>query len=100
MRAQGFRADIGKTIFERTRIDGFAFDVEVFLIAEQDRLSLTEVPVEVTNRSVSSVRIVGDTLALLVDLFRIRRWAGSGAYRPNAVQSAVLTAGPGEETSR
>ncbi|MCP5034823.1 MAG: glycosyltransferase [Actinomycetia bacterium] len=90
---KGFRGDIAKTIFARSRIDGFAFDVEIFLIAEQDRLSLTEIPVAVTNRSGSSVRIVGDTIGLLVDLFRIRRWAGGGRYRPSSAQAAVLAAG-------
>ncbi|MGF1599345.1 MAG: glycosyltransferase [Acidimicrobiales bacterium] len=87
---KGFRGDIGRTVFERTRIDGFAFDVELFLIAEQDGLSLTEIPVEVTNRHGSSVRLVGDTIGLLVDLIRIRRWAGKGVYRPTAEQAAVL----------
>jgi putative flippase GtrA len=88
---KGFRGDIARTIFQRTRVDGFAFDVEIFLIAEQDRLSLTEIPVSVTNRAGSSVRIVGDTIGLLVDLVRIRRWAGSGAYLPDDTQLAVLT---------
>jgi putative flippase GtrA len=89
---KGFRGDIARTIFERTSIDGFAFDVEIFLIAEQDQLSLTEIPVAVTNRSVSSVRIVGHTAELLRDLFRIRRWAGAGRYRPTPAQLAVLQA--------
>jgi len=88
---KGFRSDIGRAIFERTTIDGFAFDVEVFLIAEQDRYSLTEVPVRVENRQGSSVRLVRDSLKLLGDLFRIRRAAGKGAYRPNDVQSALAS---------
>ncbi len=86
---KGFRNDIGKAIFERTTIDGFAFDVEVFLIAEQDRYSLTEVPVRVENRQGSSVRLVRDTARLLRDLVRIRRAAGKGAYRPNQAQKAL-----------
>lgn len=88
---KGFRSDVAQAIFERTRIDGFAFDVEVFLIAEQDHLSLTEIPVAVTNRAGSSVRIVGHTLELVIDLFRIRRWAGEGRYRPSLAQAAVLS---------
>lgn len=91
---KGFRADIAKTIFERTRIPGFAFDVEIFLIAEQDRLSLTEIPVSVTNRPGSSVRIVGDTIRLLFDLFRIRRWAGAGRYQPLEQHREILAARP------
>ncbi len=86
---KGFRNDIGKAIFERTTINGFAFDVEVFLIAEQDRYSLTEVPVSVENRQGSSVRLVRDSLRLLRDLLRIRRAAGTGAYRPNSAQSLL-----------
>ncbi len=87
---KGFRGDIGKAIFERTTIDGFAFDVEIYLLAEQDQLSLLEVPVSVENRAVSSVRIVADTAKLVRDLVRVRRMAGWGRYRPNPSQQAVL----------
>ena len=89
---KGFQADVARVVFERTRIDGFAFDVELFLIAEQDHLSLLEIPVSVENRAGSSVSIVGDSVALLVDLFRIRRWAGQGVYDPSPAQRAVLDA--------
>lgn len=88
---KGFRNDIGKAIFERTTINGFAFDVEVFLIAEQDRYSLKEVPVSVENRQGSSVQLVRDSLRLLRDLLRIRRAAGKGAYRPNSLQSLLAS---------
>ena len=88
---KAFRGEVAESIFARTRLDGFAFDVEVFLIAEQDRLSLAEVPVRVENREGSSVRIVADTAALVADLFRIRRWAGEGWYRhPEARVGAEL----------
>jgi putative flippase GtrA len=89
---KGFRSDVGKVIFERTMITGFAFDVEIFLIAEQDRLSLTEIPVSITNRSGSSVQVIGDTVDLLRALFRIRRWAGAGRYVPTAEQAAIIQA--------
>ncbi len=89
---KGFRSDIGRLLFERTKIDGFAFDVELFLMAEQDHLSLRELPVSVQNRAASSVSVIGDGLSLLADLFRIRRWAGAGHYRPNPDQRAVLEA--------
>lgn len=89
---KGFRGDIATALFQRTRIDGFAFDVELFIMAEQDQLSLLEIPVTVTNRPGSSVSLIGDTAALVKDLFRIRRWAGEGRYRPNAEQRAVLNA--------
>ncbi len=92
---KGFRSDIGRAVFERTTIDGFAFDVELFLIAEQDQLSIREVPVLVSNRQGSSVRIVADTALLLRDLIRIRRMAGWGRYRPSPSQEEVLASGRG-----
>jgi dolichyl-phosphate beta-glucosyltransferase len=87
---KGFRGDIGRVIFERCRIDGFAFDVELFLIAEQDRLSLTEIPVSVQNRQGSAVRLIRDTIALFADLVKVRRAAGWGWYAPNPAQREVL----------
>lgn len=87
---KGFRGDVGRTVFERTVINGFAFDVELFLMAEQDRLSVLEVPVSVENRSDSSVQLVADTIRFLRDLVRIRRRAGNGGYRPSYHQSLIL----------
>jgi dolichyl-phosphate beta-glucosyltransferase len=89
---KGFRSDVARSMFARTRIDGFAFDVELFLIAEQDRLSVLEVPVQVQNRASSSVRLVRDTSRLVADLLRIRRWAGRGYYRTDRPGSDQLPA--------
>ena len=81
---KGFRSDIGKSIAQRLRIDGFGFDVEIFLMAEQDDMSLKEVPVFLKNREGSSVSLFADTYKLLQDLVRVRRWAGKGFYLPEA----------------
>ncbi|MDP8986933.1 MAG: glycosyltransferase, partial [Actinomycetota bacterium] len=42
---KAFRSDVARQLFSRTRLDGFAFDVEVFHLVERYRMSLTEVPV-------------------------------------------------------
>ena len=77
---KAFRSDIGRLIFSHSKVDGFAFDVEVFFLVEQYHLSLTEVPVRVENSSRSTVRVVRDAALLVRDLFRIRSWAHNGAY--------------------
>lgn len=77
---KAFRAEAGRFIFERSKIDGFAFDVELFVIAERNGLTLAEVPVTVVNTTRSTVRVVRDALRLVRDLFRIRRWLRRGAY--------------------
>jgi dolichyl-phosphate beta-glucosyltransferase len=77
---KAFRSDAARLIFARTRVDGFAFDVELFHLIERYHLSLTEVPVTVANSSGSSVHVVRDALRLVRDLFRVRQWAAEGRY--------------------
>jgi dolichyl-phosphate beta-glucosyltransferase len=77
---KGFSRDAAQRIFGHTRIDGFAFDIEVFHLVERYGLQIVEVPVTVTNSTRSSVHVVRDGLRLLGDLVRIRRYAHSGAY--------------------
>ena len=77
---KAFRAAAAHEIFSRARIDGFAFDVEVFAIAAAQALSVAEVPVELSNSGASSVRIGRDTIRMLRDLVRIRWWSRRGRY--------------------
>lgn len=78
---KAFRADAARTIFERSRVDGFGFDVEVFVVAERNAMAVTEVPVQVENSSRSTVHVVRDASRLVADLFRVRRWAREGRYQ-------------------
>jgi hypothetical protein len=78
---KAFRADVGRDLFSRARVDGFAFDVGLFVIAERNGLSLLEVPVTVSNASRSTVHVARDAGRLIRDLFRIRRRAREGAYQ-------------------
>ena len=55
---KAFRSDVAQVIFGHSRIDGFAFDVEVFHLVEAYQLSLAEVPVRVVNSSRSTVHVV------------------------------------------
>lgn len=77
---KAFRSDVARSLFSRTRVDGFAFDVELFHLAERDRLSLREVPVQVANAERSSVRVVRDGLRIVRDLARIIQSGRAGHY--------------------
>ena len=77
---KAFRSDAAEILFRGGRLDGFAFDVELFHLAERHRLSLTEVPVEVTNAERSTVHVVRDAARLVRDLIRVRAWAEAGVY--------------------
>lgn len=77
---KGFRSDIAELIFSKTKLNGFSFDIEIFHLVERWRLSLKEVPMSVAETDASTVNLFRDTLQLLGDLGRIRRWSARGEY--------------------
>jgi len=90
---KGFRADVGRLLFSHTRLERFAFDVEVLHLVERYRLSLTEVPVVLVRAPGSTVRVGLDALRMVRDLFRVRRWAGLGAYDLGDGESVPVASG-------
>lgn len=79
---KAFRRDVAQLLFTEARIDGFAFDVELYALAERHQLSLLEAPVRVVNSTTSSVRLTRDTAVLVLDLLRISWWLRRGGYPP------------------
>ena len=77
---KAFRAEAAQRIFSKTRIDGFAFDVEIFLLAKRWGLTLAEVPVAVENFKASTVNVLADAWPMVSDVWRMRRWAREGRY--------------------
>lgn len=77
---KGFRSDVAELIFSKTKLNGFSFDIEIFHLVERWRLSLTEVPMTISETDASTVNLVRDTMTLLADLGRIRRWSARGEY--------------------
>jgi hypothetical protein len=72
---------VAKLLFAQTRVDGFAFDIELFHLAERYDLSLFEVPVNVQNSERSTVKVARDALRLVGDLIRIRSGSEKGIYQ-------------------
>ena len=70
---KAFRRAAARAIFSRQTIDGFAFDVEVLLLAERLGCQIADLPVEWINSAESKVRIVRDSLRMLWDTVRVRR---------------------------
>jgi dolichyl-phosphate beta-glucosyltransferase len=90
---KAFRSDVARFLFARSRVDGFAFDVELLHLAERHQLSIAEVPVEVTNSARSTVRAARDALRQAADLFRIRHWSAEGAYEADGDLPPTLAPG-------
>lgn len=77
---KAFDAEAAKALFGAGLVDGFAFDVELFLLAERFGIPIVEVPVRVSNTESSSVQMGRDSRRMIEDLARIRRWAAEGTY--------------------
>jgi dolichyl-phosphate beta-glucosyltransferase len=95
---KGFRRPAAQQIFSQARVDGFAFDVEVLWLAGQLGLEVAEVGVQAMERQGSKVQMVADALAMLGEVWTVRRTRTTGAHaevgsapipRPDAAASAA-----------
>jgi dolichyl-phosphate beta-glucosyltransferase len=68
---KAFRREAAQVVFSRQKLDGFAFDVEVLILARQAGFRLVEVPVRWINDPASKVSFVKG-LQGFADLFRLR----------------------------
>ncbi|MCK6485708.1 MAG: glycosyltransferase family 2 protein [Phycisphaerae bacterium] len=65
-----FRRAAVDAIFPRQRVERFAFDVEVLLLARRMGFRIAEIPVDWDNPTDSTLRISCDTLVMFVDVLR------------------------------
>lgn len=75
-----FTREAAETVFARQSVEGFAFDVEILLIARLHGFTIAEVPVRWRHAAQSKVHPVRSSLSMLLDLIRVRRRARRGAY--------------------
>lgn len=73
---KAFRREAARDIFARARIDGFAFDAEILLLARKSGLRVDELPVEWINDEETKFRPLRDGWRSFRDLLRVRRSAG------------------------
>ncbi len=70
-----FQAPVAKSIFRNVRCRGWAFDVEVLLLAKRMGFAVVEIPVRWENDTGSRVRVVRDAPATIASLLAMRvRW--------------------------
>lgn len=79
-----FRARAAEDLFRVQQLDGWTFDVELLYVALRRGYTVLEIPIPWYYFPGSRVHLVRDSLAMLVDLFRIRRNWRRGDYAPRA----------------
>ena len=68
---KAFRRDVAQELFAAQTIDGFAFDVEILLLARKRGFAMADLPVEWRNSTASKVHIIHDSLQMLWDVARL-----------------------------
>lgn len=68
---KAFRREVARELFAAQTIDGFAFDVEILLLARKRGYAMADLPVEWRNSTASKVHIVHDSLRMLWDVARL-----------------------------
>ncbi|MGI9145030.1 MAG: dolichyl-phosphate beta-glucosyltransferase [Chloroflexota bacterium] len=77
---KAFTAEAAQAVFNRQRIHGFGFDVEVLYLARRLGFDVHVVPLRWEHKENSRVAPVGDTLGMLSDVLRVRINDWRGVY--------------------
>lgn len=77
---KGFRGEAAEMLFRRTRLDGFAFDVEIVYVAVENGLTLQRVPVVLEHAEDSRLRLVRDSLVMMYELALMKWNDARGLY--------------------
>lgn len=75
-----FRADIAEDLFRVQQLHGWTFDVELLFVAMRRGYQIVEVPIPWYYFPGSRVHVVRDSIAMFLDLFRIRYFHLTGRY--------------------
>ncbi|MFN7955371.1 MAG: glycosyltransferase [bacterium] len=93
---KGFRAEVADDLFAVARIDGFAFDVELFYVALKRNYDIKRIPVRLRTSERSSVRLVRDGFDMLSDLPKLKLNHVLGRYAPRVPVAPSVQSAPRE----
>jgi dolichyl-phosphate beta-glucosyltransferase len=87
---KGIRGDVANAVADLTRIDRFAFDIELIFIALRHRMDVKRIPVLLREDNPSTVRLCRDAARCLGDLLKIRYNAWRDRYHCPALEEIVM----------
>ena len=67
-----FRGDVARSLFAKSLINGFSFDVEILFLAGKAGYRIKEEPVKWLNSPNSKVRLITDPARMFLELLKIR----------------------------
>lgn len=78
---KGFRADVAEYLFRASKVDDFAFDVEILYLAFRNDLDVKRVPVRLVSEDVSSVSLFKHVAPMLRSVVLLLLRYNLGYYR-------------------
>lgn len=86
-----WRNEVAQEIFRHQRLDGFAFDAELVVLASRLGFKVEEVPVRWAHSEGSNVKLLRDAFRMSRDVVRIVRQVGKGnVYAPGIPHSSAM----------
>jgi len=79
---KAFSRVTAKMLFAESKLNGFGFDFEILFLARKYGFRIERLPVAMSHRHASKVRLVRDSLAMFFDVLRVRHYDHAQAYRP------------------
>jgi len=79
-----FRNHVGKEIFEKQKIERFAFDIEFLMLAKSKEYRISEIPVIWIDQDGSKVDGIRDGIRTLNDFVKIKFYMMFGFYKKNS----------------
>jgi dolichyl-phosphate beta-glucosyltransferase len=76
-----FETRAAREIFRRQQLEGFGFDAEVLFLARMLGNRIVEIPVRWNHVEGTKMRLMQDSVGMIIDLLRIRRNQVTGKYR-------------------
>lgn len=78
---KAFAASAAKVLFAESKLQRFGFDFEVLFLARKYGFRIERIPVSMSHRHASKVRLLADSARMLADVVRVRWWNRAQAYR-------------------
>jgi dolichyl-phosphate beta-glucosyltransferase len=88
-----FDRTVARDLFSVCCINGYGFDLELLFVAQRRGYRVAEVPVNWSDQPGSKVRLLRDGVAMLRELWVIRRNAAKGLYSDRLILPALSPAG-------
>ncbi len=80
---KGFKKSVADDLFGVSKINSFAFDVELIYLALKRNYSIRKIPVKLRSQEGNSVSLLRHAPGMLLDLFKIKINHVKGLYRKN-----------------